>query len=505
MKKFKATAIWSILLALVLKVSGLARESIVAKEFGASADTTAYYLAFSFITLATAMFSTGFNNVFLPMYVQRRKQGEDVSDRNANSLLNITIVIFGVISVLGWLYAKWFVPIIFPGMSKTVEPVAVHVTQIFFIFMIPIVLSVLLDSYLQSRRIFVPSQSSKLIATFMAIVFAILFSHTWGIDAVAYGFVIGTLIGVVIQFLYLVKSDYKWKLEFNMDKEFKKAFVLLLIPSLLNSAVGQVNFLVNKSFAAGTFDAAVTYLNNASMIVSIPTAIYSTTIVAMIFTLMSEQTQDKKAFGDTFYRGMEMSTVALLPISIGLILAGDSVISFIYERGKFTAENTHGTYMALIWYTPTIFFQGMQLILSKSMYAKGKTSTVFRISVTTIVLNLVLNWLLVDRFGYLALAFAASAVSVYFFVVSMIVVYKDLGKDEFKRFMRMMPKVLIPGAIMGLAVAAVKYLLPIGNLYSLIQLCILGLVGVIVYAVALKLINPTAFHRLVGLSKRRKK
>src|SRR5690606_17108799 len=96
------------------------------------------------------------------------------------------------------------------------------------------------------------------------------------------------------------------------------------------------------------------------------------------------------------------------------------VIAFIYERGEFTSVDTALTHRALLFYLPIIIFQGMQLILSKSMYARGKTSVVFRISVTTIAVNLFLNWLLVDRYGYTALAIAASSVSVYYFTVSMI-------------------------------------------------------------------------------------
>lgn len=69
-KSLKRAAIWTTLLAIVLKFAGFLREAIISKEFGASAETDAYFLAFGFITLVIAMISTGFNNVFLPMYVK---------------------------------------------------------------------------------------------------------------------------------------------------------------------------------------------------------------------------------------------------------------------------------------------------------------------------------------------------------------------------------------------------------------------------------------------------
>ena len=502
MSRLKKAALWTTALALVLKVSGFIRESIVAKEFGASSETDAYFLAFGFITLVVAMISTGFNNVFLPMYIKSRANGTNNGDSNANALLNWTMIIFVGISVLGWFFSSAFVPFIYGNMSAATEVLAVEMTQIFFAFMTMIALSGLLDSYLQSRRIFVPSQVAKLLATLMAALFALFFSDIWGIFSLVYGFIAGTVMGVLIQLFFLVRSDYKWQPVFRMEREFKIAFLALIVPSLLNSVVGQVNLFVNRFFASGTGDASVTYLNNSSLIISIPNAIYATTLAAIIFTLMSEQTENINKFRDTVFRGMEISLVTLLPIAIGLLVVGDAAIAFIYERGKFTAADTANTHLALLLYLPIIVFQGMQLILSRSMYARGKTAVVFRISVTTIAVNILLNWLLVDKYGYPALAISASVVSIYYFVVSMVVVYRDLGVVEFKRFARMSSRVVGPAIVMGLAVWGAKVALGASDWYSLWQLAVLVPIGVVVYAVMIRLLYREGFNRFVGLIRR---
>ncbi len=502
MSRLKKAALWTTALALVLKVSGFIRESIVATEFGATAETDAYFLAFGFITLVVAMISTGFNNVFLPMYVRSRAAGADDGDRNANALLNWTMIIFVAASLIGCFFADAFVPFIYWQATAETKVLAVQMTQIFFAFMTMIALSGLLDSYLQSRRIFVPSQVSKLLATLMAALFAVFFSDVWGIFSLVYGFIAGTVLGVLIQIVALARSDYKWRPEFKMEREFKMAFLVLIVPSLLNSVVGQVNLFVNRFFASGTGDASVTYLNNSSLIISIPNAIYATTLAAIIFTLMSEQTENIAKFKDTVFRGMEISLVTLLPIAVGLLVVGDAVVSFIYERGKFTATDTANTHLALLLYLPIIVFQGMQLILSKSMYARGKTAVVFRISVTTIAVNILLNWLLVDKYGYPALAISASVVSVYYFTVSMIVVYRDLGVAEFKRVARMSARVVGPAVIMGLAVWGLKFVTGAAEWAAVMQLAVLVPVGVAVYAVMVRLFYREGFNRFVGLLRR---
>lgn len=67
----------------------------------------------------------------------------------------------------------------------------------------------------------------------------------------------------------------------------------MLVPSLLNSVVGQINVFVNKAFASD-IKGAVTYLNDASLITSIPQTVYATSIAVIIFTLLSEQLDNQK-------------------------------------------------------------------------------------------------------------------------------------------------------------------------------------------------------------------
>lgn len=504
MSTLKKAAIWTTLLALLLKLSGFIRESVVAKEFGASDQTDGYLLAFSFITLVIAMISAGFNSVFLPLYIKRKKSGIDTSDQNANALLNWTIVLFLVVSFAGWLLSPWFVPLIYGDMTSGARVVAIEMTQIFFFGMVFIAIAGLLESYLQSFRIFVPTMLSKLLATLGAAIFAILFIDTWGIYSIAYGFIAGTIVGALIQIYFLSKSDYHWTATFKMDKDFRKAFFILLIPALLNSVVGQINLFVNKYFASGTgFEGAVTYLNNAQLIVSIPNAIYAVTIATIIFTLMAEQTDNIEKFKDTIFLGMEISFISLVPIAVGLFVVGDAVISFIYERGEFTAIDRDYTHQVLILYLPIIIFQGMQLILSKSMYAQGRTSTVFRISVTTIAVNLLLNWWLVDKYGYVALAIAASSISFYYFAVSLVVVYRDLGKQQLVRFLTSAIRV-IPAALgMGFTLYTIKFFFSLDTLFPLLQLGILVPIGVLLYVGLIFVFNRAAFTRLLQLVRKK--
>lgn len=504
MSNLKKTAIWLTLLALFVKISGFIRESIIARQFGASDYTDGYLLAFSFITLVLAMISGGFNNVFLPLYIKEQKEDRIKAEKNANSLMNITFIIFFVISGAGYFYAPSIVPFIYGNTTPLAGQIAIEITQIFFLAMSFIALSAILDSYLQSRRIFVPSQIAKLLQTLTGAMFALIFSDIWGIHSLAYGFVFGVVLGLCLQFFYLLRSGYKWTPTVRMERTFEKTFIVLLVPALLNSVVGQINMFVNKRFASDTIEGAVTYLNNSSLLVSIPHTIYGTTIAVIIFTLLSEQVAQKEKFQNTFFMGLQISFVTLMPVAVGLFLVGDAAISFVFERGKFTAEDTHNTYIALLFYLPIIVTQGLQYIVSKSMYAQGKTSIILRISVTTIVLNIILNYLFVKPFGYPGLALSSSLVSLYYLSISTLFVYKDFDKGEAKKLFNMMIRVTPAVIVMAVPILLLKSLTPIDELYSLLQLALFIPLGILLYSSSLYVFYREGFRQLLSILRKKK-
>lgn len=498
----KKTALWLALFALIVKLSGFVRESIMAYKFGVSSETDGYLLAFSFITLAIAMIAGGFNNVFLPLYVKNRQDNPERTDRTASAIMNVTFLLFIVVSILGYVFAPWFVPLIYGNMTEPTAATAISITRFFFVFMSFIALTSILDSYLQGRRIFVPSQVAKLLQTVVGVTFALLFSEQWGIASLAYGFIAGTVLGIFVQFFYLFKTDYRWKPVLSGDKEFQHSFLILLAPAILSSVVGQINVFVNKSFASGIGEGPVTYLNNAQLLSSIPHTIYATTIAVIIFTLLAEQIKDQTRFQNTFFSGMQISLLTLAPIAAGLWVVGEEALSFIFERGKFTAEDTHNTYVALVFYLPTIVTQGMQYIVAKALYAQGKTKTVFRISVFTIAINVVLNWLFIGPFGYPGLALTTSIVSLYYLTTCTIFVYKDFEQSEPARLIGLLVRTAIVTAFMALPLYFMRPF--VDGLYSLWQLAILVPAGMVLYVIGLFLFYKEGFQKLLSLVKRNK-
>ena len=203
MSTLKKVGMITVILSLILKLSGFLRESIISMQFGASAENDGYIIAFSIITLIVIMTTDGFNSVFLPLFIKNKKDNEEEVLKNANAILNYTIIFTVILSIIAYFLVPYLVPLIFADMSYETELVAVRLTKFFVLFLSVITVNGMLESYLQSYRSFIPTQVSRLLATLTGAFFAYFFSTIWGIDSLAYGFIVGIFIGILVQMISL--------------------------------------------------------------------------------------------------------------------------------------------------------------------------------------------------------------------------------------------------------------------------------------------------------------
>ncbi|WP_376845576.1 murein biosynthesis integral membrane protein MurJ [Camelliibacillus cellulosilyticus] len=493
----KRTAIIILCLSLILKLSGFLREGLLAKLFGANHATDGFLLAYTFLTLLMLIVSTGFNKVFLPLYTKTSKTKPDGTARSANALLNISIIFFALLGLLSYLLLPIIAPAVFQFIDPMTRRVAVATGRVFSLFLFVLTLNGMLESYLQAKRSFVPTHLAKLSGTLFSALFGLFFAKRLGIESFAYGFIFGTMVGVVIQIYYLLKSRYAWRFEIKMDDEFRKPFFMLLWPALLSAVVGPVNTFVDKLFASSSVGGAVTFLNNASLIVSIPSVIYTTTIGAIVFTLLSENTGSKPPFYRLLKTGMTLGFLLFVPIAVALGMIGNDAIAFIYQRGAFTKADTIQTYDVLILYTPLIATQGVQVMVSNALYALEQTKHFMKLSVTTVAMNIILNYLFLKGFGFKGLALSSSLVAVYYLFTSVLLLSRVFDHRCFHHLWQSFGRVVLPTMIMALALFGIKQWPGFDHLYSLWRLFIEIVIGTAVYLLATYLFNRTGLKEFL--------
>jgi putative peptidoglycan lipid II flippase len=88
-----------------------------------------------------------------------------------------------------------------------------------------------------------------------------------------------------------------------------------------------------------------------------------------------------------------------LPATLGLIVLGGPVVSLLYERGVWTAEDTAGTAWALAFFAVGIAGHASLEVLSRAFYALADSRTPVFVGVLSLISNIALSIIFIQFIG----------------------------------------------------------------------------------------------------------
>jgi putative peptidoglycan lipid II flippase len=122
---------------------------------------------------------------------------------------------------------------------------------------------------------------------------------------------------------------------------------------------------------------------------------------------------DPQALHDRLLVGVRQTLFLTLPAAIGLFILAEPVIASIYQYGRFTADDTALTALALKGYALGLVSYSCIKVVSPAFSAINKPGIPLRISLTGIFLNIGLNYLLIRvcNLGILGLTLSVASVA----------------------------------------------------------------------------------------------
>ena len=113
-------------------------------------------------------------------------------------------------------------------------------------------------------------------------------------------------------------------------------------PALLGLAGLQLNVFVNTRFASGLGDGPVTVLERAFRIFYLPVGLFGVAVAVVTTTGVSVAAakSDRQALKRATGEGIRATLMFASASAVGLAILAEPVVSFLLERGRFSAENT---------------------------------------------------------------------------------------------------------------------------------------------------------------------
>jgi len=407
----------------ISRVLGLVRESVQAKYFGAGFATDAFSVAFRIPNLLRDLFSEGaLSAAFLPAFTRRIKlDGKESAWLLANSLINALLIFLGCVTLAFFFGAKILVYLQAAGFAAI--PGKLELTTLMTRVMAPFLLCVSLAAVFMAilnacGSFFLPALASSVfnVCCILAGIFLSPFMPRWGLEPIV-AMSVGALVGGFGQFAVMLPSirarGFRWRPTLNfLDPDLRRVG-LLMLPAVLGLSATQINIIVDNQLASMYGDGPVSWLGYAFRITQLPIGVFGIAIatVAAVDTSRYAAVCDFLSLERTLGTALRLSACLTFPATIGMVIFRHEIVQLLFQRDKFTSEDTIATAQALFYYAFALFAYVAVKIMVPAFYALGDSRVPARISVITIVFKIALNLILLKPLGFLGIAASTAAAS----------------------------------------------------------------------------------------------
>lgn len=408
-----------VLATLASRILGQLRESAIATWFGQNATTDIYKAAFKLPDLMFYLIAGGaLSAAFIPVFTQYiKEEREDEAWVVFSTVATFLALAMAVFVAAGEIFARPLVALLAPGFSA--EPwkldATAHLTRIILPSQFCFMLGALLMATLYVRGKFLVPALGPIIYNLCILVLGALLHRRLGTAGLCWGVLLGAFTGnFLLQALFAARAGVRYRPMLRLRHPGVVKVGKLALPVILGLSLPQTFSFINTMFASLLAGGTITALDNANKLMQIPLGIFGQAISIAVFPAMSMLAArgEMDGFRRTFMQGTRAMWFITLPISLLMIVVAPEFVSLILGWGKFTAENTRITAIALGVYSAGLFAFSCQSILNRAFFALHDTLAPMIIGTLTTVIFVGLNFLLIRRFDYVGLAAAGSLAAV---------------------------------------------------------------------------------------------
>ncbi|MDO5040540.1 MAG: murein biosynthesis integral membrane protein MurJ [Peptoniphilus sp.] len=493
------------IVTIISKVFGLAREKALAHFFGTSMVADVFLVAFQIPMTFTNVISGATANGYIPLYNEvLEKRGEKKANDFTANLSNIVFLFALVLSVAGIVFAEGLVSMMAIGFEAEKFDFAVFMTRVALLSLCATSVFSIFKAYLQVKRHFIVSIAHAIIMNII-IIFSMALSYKLGGSYLAYGILAGFVFQYVIFLPYLKKTGYKHNLSFNIKDENFVKLLKIILPVIISTSVIELNFIISKSLSSSLFSGAISSLNYAYKLQSFVTGIVVTSIVTAVYPEMAKFGAKKDYVGLRHQTGDALVTMAILviPASIGLFIYSEPIVKFLFVGGAFSKQDAYITATVLSFYALGIIAIGIREIISRVFYTVMDAKTPVVNSVIMVAINVILSIVLIKKLQIRGLALATTLS----FIIGAVMIYisarRKVGEVFSKDVVVEILKIIVASVTMGiLSKLLFDFVTPrLGEIMSLILA--IGAAGVVYLAMLLLLKSREIFNIIDRFRKRK--
>ncbi len=405
-------------LTLLSRISGLARDILVARTFGASPLTDAFWVAFRIPNLLRRLFAEGaFSQAFVPILGEvRNKHDNDKVRVLLDHVFIVLLYALMLITVVGIIAAPWVVTAMATGMSHastdSAFESAVWMTRVMFPYILCMSLVAFASAVLNTWSRFTIPAFTPILLNLSMIAACVMMTGMFStpIYALAVGVMLGGVAQLLVQWLALARLGLVPRLSFNIKRAWSDPVVRRIIrqmgPATLGVSVAQISILINTNIATWLPAGSVTWLSFADRLMEFPTALLGVALGTVLLPSLSaaHSKKDTEAYSHLLDWGLKLVLLLGAPAALGLALASDALVATLFNYGAFDASDVQQTRLSVMAYAVGLIGILAVKILAPGFYARQDIRTPVKIAIGVLIFTQVMNLIFVPVIHHAGLA-----------------------------------------------------------------------------------------------------
>lgn len=397
------TAIFSIATG-ISRVLGLVREIVAASFFGTSGPMSAFTLAFQIPNLVSNLFANAaLSAAFIPVFtdlLQRGRRGEAV--KLASTLFWIMLVVLSAITAVFILAAGVIMPLFIGStFNQALVDLTVGLSQVLFPVVLLLGLNGLIVGIVQSREHFtIPAISPAVWNLVIIVLLVVLRPHFHGgyrngdqLYAYAIAILIATFVQLMMAFAALARIDIRLQFKIDWRDPRIRQVLTLMLPVTIGLGIVNLDQLINSAFGTLVNEHAPSAIEKAFRIYMLPQGLFSVAVATVLFPTLSRMAS-RRAVTDMrrlIGVGMRQINLLLIPSAAFMLVLSTPIVRLVFERGQFNALSTSLTSEALFWFSFSLPFVGLNLLLTRVFFSVQRPWLPTRLAAMNIVVDIIVS------------------------------------------------------------------------------------------------------------------
>jgi putative peptidoglycan lipid II flippase len=448
-----STAFFSLATALS-RIAGLVREIVAASYFGVKGPMSAFTIAFQVPNLIRSLFAdAALQAAFVPVFTEQlERRSRHEAFRIASALVFVISVSLGVLTALFVLLAPLIMPLFAPGFDDDLTDLTVNLAQLMFPIVLMLGLSGLVVGVLNSFEHFSVPAIAPLFWNLVIIATLVVLTPAFEGDDRIYAYAIGILLGTLVQLLlplpWLRRTGFRLTREFNWRDERVLRVLKLMLPVTLGIGLINFNLSVNSIFATLISEQAPAAIDKAFRIYMLPQGVFAVALATVLFPTFSRLAarRDMDGLRAVQGTGTRQMLLLLVPAAALMLVLSEPITRIVYQRGEFDAAQTDLVAEALFFFSLSLPFAGVNLILIRTFFSLQLPWRPTQIALANLGVNAGLDAILYQPMGVGGITLATAIVSLVTSVALAVALRGQLGGVDMARTVHAGTRILAAGA-----------------------------------------------------------